>query len=60
MNKTYKYIKKPSWFGNEGPLYENEGLNETLRVLFDQKTNDVKQISEENKKGNPGLAEGIF
>ena len=45
MKKTYKYIKKPSWFGDEGPLYEHEGLNETLRVLFDRKTNDVKQIS---------------
>jgi quercetin dioxygenase-like cupin family protein len=45
MKKTYKYIKKPSWLGDEGPLYEHEGLNETLRVLFDQKTNEVKQIS---------------
>ena len=45
MAQKYRYIKKPSWLGDEGPLYEHEGLNETLRVLFDQKTNDVKQIS---------------
>ena len=45
MPQTYRYIKKPSWFGDEGPLYEHEGLNETLRVLFDQKTNEVKQMS---------------
>ena len=44
MTRTYQYIKKPSWLGDEGPLYEHAGLNETLRVLFDQKTNDVKQI----------------
>jgi quercetin dioxygenase-like cupin family protein len=45
MPQKYHYIKKPSWLGDESPLYEHEGLNETLRVLFDQKTNDVKQIS---------------
>ena len=45
MPQKYRYIKKQSWLGDEGPLYEHEGLNETLRVLFDQKTNDVKQIS---------------
>jgi quercetin dioxygenase-like cupin family protein len=45
MAQTYRYIKKPSWFGDEGPLYEHQGLNETLRVLFDQETNAVKQLS---------------
>ena len=45
MPQKYRYIKKPSWLGDEGPLYEHEGLNETLRVLFDRETNDVKQIS---------------
>ena len=44
MPQNYRFIKKPSWLGDEGPLYEHEGLNETLRVLFDRKTNDVKQI----------------
>ena len=43
--KEFKYIKKPSWLGDEGPLYEHKGLNETLRVLFDQQTNGVKQMS---------------
>jgi mannose-6-phosphate isomerase-like protein (cupin superfamily) len=43
--KQYKYIKKPSWFGDEGPLYENPELNETLRVLFDENTTKVKQMS---------------
>jgi len=45
MAQKYRYIKKPSWLGDEGPLYEHVGLNETLRVLFDQKTNGVKQMS---------------
>jgi len=27
----FKYIKKPSWFGDEGPIYEHEELNETLK-----------------------------
>ncbi len=43
--QPFKYIKRPSWFGDEGPLYEHKGLNEVLRVLFDQSTNDVKQMS---------------
>ena len=55
MPQKYRYIKKPSWFGEEGPLYEHEGLNETLRVLFDQKTNDVKQISVWETTISPGV-----
>ena len=55
MTKTYQYIKKPSWLGDEGPLYEHEDLNETLRVLFDQKTNDVKQISVWETTFPPGV-----
>jgi quercetin dioxygenase-like cupin family protein len=45
MPQAYRYIKKPSWFGDEGPLYEHQGLNETLRVLFDQETSAVRQLS---------------
>ena len=45
MPQKYRYIKKPSWLGDEGPLYEHEGFNETLRVLCDRETHDVKQIS---------------
>ncbi len=43
--KPYQYIKRPSWLGDEGPLYENTELNETLRVLFDQTTTKVKRMS---------------
>lgn len=46
MGKTpYRYIKRPSWSGDEGPLYENADLNETLRVLFDQKSSGTRQMS---------------
>ena len=54
-DKTFKYIKKPSWSGNEGPIYEHEGLNETLRVLFDQNTNNVKQMSVWETTFPPGV-----
>ena len=55
MKKTYKYIKKPSWLGDEGPLYEHTGLNETLRVLFDERTNAVKQMSVWETTIPPGI-----
>ena len=51
----FKYIKKPSWFGDEGPIYEHEEFNETLRVLFDQNTNDVKQMSVWETAFPPGV-----
>ena len=54
-NKNFKYIKKPSWFGEEGPIYEHEKHNETLRVLFDQSTNDVKQMSVWETSFPPGV-----
>ena len=43
--QPFKYIKKPSWFGDEGPLYEAPELKEVLRVLFDEQTTGVKQMS---------------
>jgi quercetin dioxygenase-like cupin family protein len=54
-NRKFKYIKKPSWFGEEGPLYEHEGLNEVLRVLFDQNTNNVRQMSVWETSFPPGV-----
>jgi quercetin dioxygenase-like cupin family protein len=42
--KKFKYIKQPSWFGEEGPLYEAPEIKEVLRVLFDQQTTGVKQM----------------
>ncbi|MGD2126460.1 MAG: cupin domain-containing protein [Desulfobacteraceae bacterium] len=53
--RKFKFIKKPSWFGDEGPIYENADMNETLRVLFDQKTNDVKQMSVWETTFPPGV-----
>ena len=53
--QKYKYIKKPSWFGDEGPIYEHTGLNETLRVLFDQQTNGVNQMSVWETTFPPGV-----
>lgn len=43
--KKFRYIKKPSWSGEEGPLYEAPEINEVLRVLFDEETTGVKQLS---------------
>ena len=54
-NEKFKYIKQPSWFGDEGPIYEHEELNEVLRVLFDQNTSDVKQMSVWETTFPPGV-----
>ncbi len=56
MEKSkYKYIKQPSWSGDAGPIYEHERLNETLRVLFDQNTNNVRQMSVWETTFPPGV-----
>ena len=53
--KKFKYIKKPSWFGDEGPLYEAPEIKEVLRVLFDQQMTGVKQMSIWENSLSPGL-----
>jgi quercetin dioxygenase-like cupin family protein len=54
-DKEYRYIKKPSWFGEEGPLYECPDLSEVLRVVFDQETTGVKQMSVWETSFPPGV-----
>ena len=56
VNKKFKCIKKPSWFGDEGALFEHEGLNETLRVIFDKESNNVKQMSVWETSFPPGVS----